>query len=62
MAGGADLKKLDSTVKRNNALVKKLRQIAEDGLDSLLKDVLATNQSKVKSHSFFIAMQSPTQF
>eukprot|EP00884_Botryococcus_braunii_P019012 jgi/Botrbrau1/5795/Bobra.0155s0018.1 len=45
--GIADLKKLDTSVKRNTALVKKLRQIGEDGLDSLLKDVKATNQSKV---------------
>jgi hypothetical protein len=47
MSGDAEFKKLDSTVKRNTALVKKLRQIAEDGLESLLKDILATNQSKV---------------
>lgn len=46
--GEDDLKRLDSSVKRNSALVKKLRQLTEEGCAGVLKDVANTNQSKVR--------------
>lgn len=42
-----DLKKLDASVKRNTALIKRLRNITEDSAASLLDDIARTNQSKV---------------
>jgi len=41
------LKKLDSSVKRNTALIKKVRQVNEDTREGLLDDIRRTNQSKV---------------
>lgn len=51
-AGEADLRKLDSSVKRNTALVKKLRQVGEESRQALLDDIGKTNQSKVRLHSW----------
>ena len=47
-ADDSALKKLDSSVKRNTALVKKLRQANEETRESLLEEVRRTNQSKVR--------------
>ena len=41
------MKQLDSSVKRNTALVKKLRQLTEESCASLLDDIGKVNQSKV---------------
>ena len=47
VAGGTfDSKSLDSSVKRNSALIKKLRQLSEESKGSLLSDIQKTNQSK----------------
>jgi regulator of nonsense transcripts 2 len=43
----SDLRKLDASVKRNTALIKKLRGISEESRAGLLEDILRTNQSKV---------------
>ena len=45
----SDLRKLDASVKRNTALIKKLRGINEEFKAGLLEDILRTNQSKVTS-------------
>ena len=47
-AGEVDLRKLDSSVKRNSALVKKLRQVGDESRQTLLEDIAKTNQSKVR--------------
>ena len=47
-AGEVDLRKLDSSVKRNSGLVKKLRQVGDESRQSLLEDIAKTNQSKVR--------------
>lgn len=44
-----ELKKLDSSVKRNTALVKKLKSTSEDTKDSLLEEIRKTNQSKASN-------------
>ena len=44
---GNDIKKLDASVKRNTTLIKRLRNITEDSVVSLLDDIARTNQSKV---------------
>lgn len=46
-AGEAELKGLDSSMKRNTALLRKLRQLGEDTRASLLEEVAKVNQSKV---------------
>jgi len=38
-------------VKRNSALIKKLRQLSEESKDSLLSDIHKTNQSKYVSEA-----------
>ena len=48
LQAGHDIKKLDASVKKNTALIKKLRNITEDNAASLLDDVARTNQSKVR--------------
>ena len=46
-ADDSELRMLDSSVKRNTALVKRLRQLSEDNTASVLEDISRTNQSKV---------------
>ena len=46
-----DPKSLDSSVKRNSALIKKLRQLTEESKESLLSDIQKTNQSKYVSEA-----------
>lgn len=48
----ADLRKLDASVKRNTALIKKLRSVSEESRAALLDDISRTNQSKVGTCSF----------
>ena len=50
-AGTLDPKALDSSVKRNSALIKKLRQLSEESKESLLSDIQKTNQSKYVSEA-----------
>ena len=51
IAGDSESKTLDSSVKRNSALIKKLRQLSEETKESLLLDILKTNQSKYVSEA-----------
>lgn len=41
------LKSLDSSMKKNAALVRKLKQLNEGNADSIVNDIKKTNQSKV---------------
>lgn len=50
-AGDSESKSLDSSVKRNSALIKKLRQLSDESKDSLLSDIQKTNQSKYVSEA-----------
>lgn len=43
------LRKLDSSVKRNTALIKRLRLINEETRQSLLDDIAKTKQTKVRA-------------
>ncbi len=43
----ADLRKLDASVKRNTALIKRLRSVSEESKAGLLEEISRTNQSKV---------------
>ena len=47
-AAEQELRTLDSSVKRNTALIKKLRLINEDTKDALLADIRRANQTKVR--------------
>jgi hypothetical protein len=46
-AGEAELRSLDSSVKRNGALTKKVRAVSEETISSLLKECASVNQAKV---------------
>lgn len=48
LAAEQELRKLDSSVKRNTALIKKLRLINEDTKEALLDDIRRANQTKVR--------------
>jgi regulator of nonsense transcripts 2 len=41
-----ELSKLDSSIKKNATLTKKLRSVTSDTYESVLKDIRATNQSR----------------
>ena len=43
----SDLRKLDASVKRNTALIKRLRSLSEESKAGLLEEITRTNQSKV---------------
>lgn len=45
--GEAELKQLDASMKRNSAIIRKLRALSEESRASLLDDIAKTNQSKV---------------
>ncbi|DBA81963.1 TPA: hypothetical protein ACH3X1_007672 [Trebouxia sp. C0004] len=49
--GYSESKALDSSVKRNSALIKKLRQLSDESRESLLTDIQKTNQSKYVSEA-----------
>ena len=46
-AGEEALKQLDSSMKRNSALIRKLKALSEESRQSILDDIAKTNQSKV---------------
>ena len=46
------LKKLDSGIKKNTALIKKIRLVNEDTREGLLDEMRRTNQSKVGKPNF----------
>jgi hypothetical protein len=48
-ADEAALRSCDSSIKRNTALLKKMRMLAEDNVDSLIKECQTVNQAKVLS-------------
>lgn len=41
---------MDSSVKRNGALTKKIRGCSEENISALLKECMAVNQAKVRVH------------
>ena len=45
--GEADLRKLDSSVKRNTATLNKLRKLSDETGSALLEDLKRVNQAKV---------------
>lgn len=47
-AGEDALKKLDSSMKRNSAVIRKLRTLSEESHRGVLDDIGKTNQSKVR--------------
>lgn len=51
------LKSLDSSMKKNAALVRKLKQLNEGNADSIVNDIKKTNQSKVCFQSYSERMQ-----
>lgn len=53
------LKKLDSSVKRNTALVKKLRQVTEENKDAILDDIRKVNQTKYVSEAVASLAEAP---
>lgn len=46
----AEMKNLDSSMKRNTALIRKLKQASEDSRKSILDDIAKANQSKVSNY------------
>uniref|UniRef100_A0A061R4F1 Regulator of nonsense transcripts 2 n=1 Tax=Tetraselmis sp. GSL018 TaxID=582737 RepID=A0A061R4F1_9CHLO len=52
------LRALDSSVKRNTALIKRLRQVGEDGNESLSEDLKRANQSKYVSEAVQAIVES----
>jgi len=42
----SDLKKLDSSIKKNTSVIKKLKNVTEEGKDGILKDIVNVNLSK----------------
>ncbi|KAL4437467.1 hypothetical protein ABPG77_003448 [Micractinium sp. CCAP 211/92] len=57
--GEADLKKLDSSMKRNSALIRKLRTLSEESRAALLDDIAKTNQSKYVSEVVGAIAEAP---
>lgn len=57
--GDAEAKQLDSSVKRNSALIKRLRQLTDDTKESLLSDIQRTNQSKYVSEAAAAITEAP---
>lgn len=58
--GESDLKNLDSSVKRNTALTKKLKSsLTEEGAKALIDDILKTNQSKYVSEAVSAIAEAP---
>lgn len=57
--GDAEAKQLDSSVKRNSALIKRLRQLTDDAKESLLTDIQKTNQSKYVSEAAAAITEAP---
>ncbi|KAL4452134.1 hypothetical protein ABPG75_007796 [Micractinium tetrahymenae] len=57
--GESDLKKLDSSMKRNSALIRKLRTLSEESRAALLDDIAKTNQSKYVSEVVGAIAEAP---
>ena len=60
----AELSKLDSSIKKNGALAKKLRVLTDAAADGAIKDMHATNQSKFLSEAIqalFDACRKPSR-
>ena len=60
----AELSKLDSSIKKNGALAKKLRVLTDAAADGAIKDLHATNQSKFLSEAIqalFDACRKPSR-
>lgn len=53
------LKKLDSSMKRNTGLIRKLKMLNEDNSKSLLDDIVKTNQSKYVSEAVQAVAEAP---
>ena len=53
------LKKLDSSMKRNTGLIRKLKQLGEDSSKSILDDIAKTNQSKYVSEAVVAVAEAP---
>jgi hypothetical protein len=54
------MKQLDSSIKRNAALVKKLQKLTEESCGSLLDEIAKVNQSKVRSFNLVPTIWSCT--
>lgn len=57
--GEEEMKRLDSSVKRNTALIKKLRQVTEDNYKGILEDIRKVNQSKYVSEAVAAIAEAP---
>jgi regulator of nonsense transcripts 2 len=55
----ADLRSLESSIKRNTALIKKLKALSEDSKKALLDDVAKVNQSKYVSEAVAAIAEVP---
>eukprot|EP00798_Chlamydomonas_sp_ICE-L_P014701 gene14701-20741_t len=53
------LKQLDSSVKRNTALIKKLRAVSEDSVKGVLEDISKVNQLKYVSEAVAAVAEAP---
>ena len=53
------LKKLDSSMKKNTTLIRKLKQLTEDNSKSILDDIAKTNQSKYVSEAVAAVVEAP---
>jgi hypothetical protein len=53
------LKKLDSSMKRNTGLIRKLKMLNEDNSKSLLDDISKTNQSKYVTEAVHAVAEAP---
>ena len=61
LAGETEKRRLDSSVKRNTAVLKKLRQLSEDSSASILEDLHKVNQTKVHTFPPLDAVQSSSR-
>ena len=53
------LKKLDSSMKRNTALLRKLKQLSEEARQGLVDEVAKTNQSKYVAEAVAAVAEAP---
>jgi hypothetical protein len=50
---------LDSSMKRNTALTRKLKQLSEESKQSILDDIAKTNQSKARLFLVCLRVTAP---
>jgi len=55
----SELKKLDSSMKRNTALIRKLKLITEETKNGILDDIAKTNQSKYVAEASAALLETP---